>query len=404
MRKILSSFPRTFWVANTLEVLERLAFYSFFAIMSLFLTKRAGFNDVETGIISGVFTSLLYILPIPTGTIADKISFKRALMIAFTGLGIGYGIMGFIADKLIVLISLGFVAIGGAFIKPTITGTVARTSTRETSTRGFAIFYMMVNCGALAGKLMASPLRIYIDIQYVCIASSISALIALGAVLIFYKEPSGGGEHRSVKETLFGMVLFLKNIKLIIFLIIFSGFWSLFGQWYFTTPKYITRVISLTAPYELILAINPATIVLFQLLVERFSRRFSPIKSMFIGVFIASIGITSVSIYPSLWMSAFAVFIFAFGEMHFAPRYFDYIAGLAPEGKKGLYMGFAQLPAFFGKLGGGALSGIILKKYCPESGDTSSAYIMWLIYGGIGFCSAFLLLIYQIIFPNKDPN
>ncbi len=38
----LREFPGSFWVANTLEIFERMAWYGFFAVSSLYITGAVG--------------------------------------------------------------------------------------------------------------------------------------------------------------------------------------------------------------------------------------------------------------------------------------------------------------------------------------------------------------------------
>lgn len=57
----MTKFSRAFWVANTVELLERLAYYAVFISLTLYLSNIwGGFSDVEAGIIAGTFSALLY--------------------------------------------------------------------------------------------------------------------------------------------------------------------------------------------------------------------------------------------------------------------------------------------------------------------------------------------------------
>jgi len=56
-------FSQAFWVANSVELLERLAYYAVFVVLTIYLSNVWGFSDGEAGIISGVFSALLYLLP-----------------------------------------------------------------------------------------------------------------------------------------------------------------------------------------------------------------------------------------------------------------------------------------------------------------------------------------------------
>ena len=69
-------FPRVFWIANSVELLERAAYYGVFIVITLYLSRILGFNDVQAAWISGGFSAGLYFLPTFTGALADKMGFR----------------------------------------------------------------------------------------------------------------------------------------------------------------------------------------------------------------------------------------------------------------------------------------------------------------------------------------
>lgn len=80
------------------------------------------------------------------------------------------------------------------------------------------------------------------------------------------------------------------------------------------------------------------------------------------------------------------------GEAIWQPRFLQYAAQIAPEGRTGAYMGVAQLPWFLTKVIVPVYEGVFLKKYCPQQGaiDTQT---MWLIFGCIAIVSPILLIL-----------
>ena len=181
MFKRLKGFSRAFWTANIVELLERGAYYGVFIVITLYLSRILGFSDIEAGIISGVFSGGLYLLPTFTGALADKIGFKYSLLIAFTLLSIGYfglatlpsmlesaGLVDYSNgieftgllesnERWSIVPIMAIIMIGGSFIKSVITGTVAKETTESNRAQGFSIFYMMVNIGAFSGKTIVKP-------------------------------------------------------------------------------------------------------------------------------------------------------------------------------------------------------------------------------------------------------
>jgi dipeptide/tripeptide permease len=110
-------FPKAFWTANTVELLERAAYYAFFIAITLYLTRVVGFNDIWAAWIGGVFSAGLYFLPPFTGAFADKIGFRKGIILAFSLLTIGYFTLAALPYKAIALPALVIVMFGGSFIK-----------------------------------------------------------------------------------------------------------------------------------------------------------------------------------------------------------------------------------------------------------------------------------------------
>ena len=84
--------------------------------------------------------------------------------------------------------------------------------------------------------------------------------------------------------------------------------------------------------------------------------------------------------------------IMATGEAMWSPRFLQYAAEIAPEGRTGAYMGVAQFPWFLTKVIAPLYSGHVMARYCPEQGTTNPE-TMWLIFGCIAMGSTVLLLL-----------
>src|SRR5687767_4072497 len=135
-----AKFPPTFYYANTIELFERLAHYGFYIGLAIYLRKVVGMSDIEVGFTLGNFRFVGSLAPIPCGAIADRISFKRSLVVAFVGYATAYGTILFFPTKGLVVAALMLAAVSGGFMKPVIMGTVVRTSPPGRQTQGFSIF------------------------------------------------------------------------------------------------------------------------------------------------------------------------------------------------------------------------------------------------------------------------
>lgn len=54
-------FSKAFWVSNTVELFERMAYYAVFIVLTIYLSNILGFNDFEASMISGLFSGGLYL-------------------------------------------------------------------------------------------------------------------------------------------------------------------------------------------------------------------------------------------------------------------------------------------------------------------------------------------------------
>ncbi len=220
----IKDFPKTFWVANTLEIFERMAWYGFFAVSSLYITGAVsegglGFTDEDRGILQGVVTFFLYLFPVVTGGLADRYGFKKMLIAAFLVLVPSYYLLGQLKTFPTFFFAFMLVALGAAMFKPVIIGTVSKTTSDKTSSMGFGIFYMMVNIGGFIGPIVAGIVRA-ISWEYVFIASAGWILVNLVIVNIFYNEPETKGygkDVRSLQQVLKDMVEVLGNGRFFLF-------------------------------------------------------------------------------------------------------------------------------------------------------------------------------------------
>jgi dipeptide/tripeptide permease len=220
----LSEFPSTFWAVNTMEIFERMAWYGFFAVSSLYITGAVedgglGFSDSDRGVLQGVVTFFLYLFPVVTGALADRYGFKKMLIAAFLVLVPAYYLLGQFKTFPTFFLAFMLVAIGAAMFKPVIIGTISKVTNERTSSMGFGIFYMMVNIGGFVGPIVAGIVRGW-DWSYVFIASAMWISINFIIVFFFFKEPtseSKSANPRKLGKVFADMVEVLGNGRFFLF-------------------------------------------------------------------------------------------------------------------------------------------------------------------------------------------
>lgn len=388
---VFGKFPRTFWVANVIELFERWAWYGFFMLFANYLTgsSDAGgleFTQEQKGWLMGVGTGILYFLPVLTGAIADRYGYRKVLFLAFLIYVSAFLLLPRFSTFTGVFLMYLYLAVGAALFKPIISATVAKTTTDATASIGFGIFYMMVNIGAFFGPLVTLLFKGTSSLIFYVSAGIISLNFIL---LLFYKEPGRMEDEKGTErlsETLAGifrnMGSILKDVKFIIFLLIVAGFWTMYNQLFFTLPVFISQWVDTSVLYdffqvhfpfishnyspapgvmdpEFVTNIDALYIILFQVLVSSVVMKMKPLRSMMSGFLVCAAGMSLTLAFQNVLFTMVAILVFSLGEMAGSPKITEYIGRIAPADKKALYMGYSFIPVFLGNVLAGIISGSV---------------------------------------------
>lgn len=395
--QIFKKYPRIFWLANIIELFERYAWYGFYMGFGLFLvgskeTGAMGFTPVEKGTIMGTGSMLLYFLPILTGAIADKIGYKKVLLLAFIIYASGFYMIQHFNSFEMVFLSFIWICVGGAFFKPIISATISKTTTEETSSIGFGIFYMMVNIGGFIGPFVAG-IVLGKGWNMVFTLSIVAIAVNFLITMLFFKEPN---REKSTTTLIESLIQPFKNIfytiinwRYTLFLIIMGIFWAAFNQLYYTFPNFVEDWVNTATIYNGIHSVFPSFanligtpsgtisavtissmdsfyIIAFQIAVSAFVMRFKPLNAMMGGIFVLAIGIFMMFGFQSGWIVLFGILIFGLGEMSSSPKFTEYVGNIAPADKKALYMGSSFLAIALGHQIAGFLSGAPYEKVADK--------------------------------------
>ncbi len=401
-----TAFPFVFWIANSIEVLERFAYYGIYLGFGIYM-ESLGYSKGQLGIVQSIFLLFSYATPIFSGTFADRFGFKRVLIISY--LAYLPTILLLIVTNSFTGIALTMLGIGFAagIFKPLISGTVRVTTDSTNKTLGFGIFYAMVNIGASFGPVVAGKLRV-ISWDHAFIAAAIGIGLMLLITILFYKEPKREIGNVTLKQKFQDMYVALSDKKFLIFLVLLGlTFWLPLWAFFNLVAVYVDRNLDTVRLYLVIDSIFPTwfsnilsaedgngqrkllgetiahtgyIIMIFQIFISRIFEKFKAIPSFNFGLFVAALGMFTIG-YAYLSVPEFiflGIFLFAVGEMISSPRIQEYIMWLAPKEKAGLYMGTNFLATGLG----GALSGVTYTLLYGYFRDAGNPEFVWFCLAG----------------------
>ncbi|QNK02773.1 peptide MFS transporter [Dyella telluris] len=159
--------PRPLWMLFMTEFWERFAFYSVSWALALYIVAHF-FNGDPAGEawaskIYGAYTALIYATSIFGGYVADKvIGYQRSILIGAAVMAAGLFVV-MLPSKPLFLLGLAMVVVGNGLFKPNISSMVGQLygPKDERRDRGFTLFYMGINGGALLAPLLTGWLAGY---------------------------------------------------------------------------------------------------------------------------------------------------------------------------------------------------------------------------------------------------
>jgi len=399
-------FPAVFWVANSVEVLERFAYYGIYMGFGIYM-ESLGYSRDQLGVIQSLFLFLSYVTPVISGTFADRYGFKKVLIVSY--LAYLPSILLLILTRSFSGIALTMLSIGLAagIFKPLISATVRAVTDGSNKTLGFGIFYAMVNVGATFGPIVAGKLRAT-SWNHAFMAAAIGVALMLLITLFFYKEPSRQLQGITLNQKLKEIYTTLADLKFLAFLVLLGlFFWLPFWAFFNLLAMYIDKHLDTARLYleiRSVLGVSVADflsqadkgtgvrrilgetisqdgyiIMFFQLPISALVQRVRPIPAFLVGLAIAASGFVvlgcSAASVPSLVF--LGIILFGIGEMIASPRIQEYITWLAPKEKAGLYMGSNFLATGIG----GATSGIYTSLYGHIEKAGHPGYVWYILAG-----------------------
>ncbi len=440
----LKSIKPAFWIANVQEAGERLAYFGIRAVLPLMMVSEVGgglgLNMSDKGIIFGFWALIQCLVPMFSGGFSENFGYKKSIIVAFIINLLGYLLMANICNIAELFAGSGLhptlnfwlmmlagitIGLGTAIFKPPVGGVVAKSLNKKNSGFGFGLFYWVVNIGGFLAPMAATALRGSEDAptwSNVFYGAAIVTVINIIFTLFCFKEPSheveADGENSenadeqdgklsdenpddetaAPKEQKSAWKVFSETMgvlwndkKMLIFLLIVSGFWLMFMQLWDLLPNFLEEWVDRRAvggflvsiadalkpvlglgwlgnlieswtdngaiKPEMVINIDAAAIILLVLPFSALFARFKMMTALVIGMVISVIGFVFSGMTMNCGWVCLAVFIFAIGEIICSPKFDEYVGMTAPADKKAIYMGFVNMPFAIGWAFGNFLSG-----------------------------------------------
>jgi POT family proton-dependent oligopeptide transporter len=205
--------PKGLYILFFTEMWERFSYYGMRALLIFYLTKHFLFTEDAAYGIYGAYTTLVYIMPVIGGLLADRyLGQRRAVLIGAVLLVLGHGLMAVEGEPAatpeeinpLVLntfyLALALIIMGVGFLKANISTIVGELYPRTDPRRdgAFTFFYVGINTGSFFAGLWVGALGETFGWKYGFGLAGIGML--LGLIVFVMGKPllRGAGEARDI--------------------------------------------------------------------------------------------------------------------------------------------------------------------------------------------------------------
>jgi MFS family permease len=378
LRTNLRALPRGAWILFFGTFLNK--FGSFVLPFLAIYLRGLGYTFAQAGLAIGTYGIGTLGASLLGGYLADRMGRRKTIVlsmwsVAFAMLGLSQ------AHSLPLIVALsGLAGLTGELYRPASSALLADLVPAGQRLTAFAAYRMALNAGfafgpATAGLLAKkSFLWLFVGDAATSVLFGLVAWFALPAGLHGMKAGNGFRETWTVLRTdqRLRRVLCASLVMALVFVQVFS-----------TMSLEITRNGFPPSIYGLVISLNGALVVLCELPLTTFTKRFPARRMMALGYVLIGVGFGSNALPRTLPLLALTVVLFTFGEMFAMPVSGAYVADLAPPHQRGLYMGALGLVWSLAFVCGPSL-GLLLFGASPLA--------LWVVCGLLGLLAAGIIL------------
>lgn len=361
--KGLKGLPRDMWTLFFTSLINRSG-TMVLPFLALYLTKKIGVSPAEAGTALLVYGAAAFLAAPITGKLSDKLGSLKVMKFALYGSGIIFFLYSFITDYYWILVASFILAAVNEAFRPANLSMISELVAPHQRRIAFALNRLAINAGMSIGPVIGGFLTL-IDYHYLFYANAVAS-IAAGVYLSSTKWSSLSTEKLDEVSIDIPRLKFaiLADKKFIFFLLAIIPANLVFFQHLGALPLYIVDDLGYTtAAFGLFGAINTVLIIFLEVPLNNWMNDIPYKKSLMIGALLAAIGFGGFAISTTAIPLIISIIVFTFGEMIFFPVTAAYASEIAPQNKRGEYMGYYQMTFSFAFSAGPWLGTVVYQHY-----------------------------------------
>lgn len=336
----LGGLPREVWLLFATNLINRMGMMVL-PFLVLYLTRELGFSPARAGAMLAVYGASSILFGPIGGRLSDRIGALRVMRISLIGSGSMLVLFPlartFGAVAAMTVLWAGF----GEMFRPASLAAITHVAVPEQRRQAFALNRLAINLGMSVGPALGGFLAT-VSFRAMFAVDAATTLLA-GAVLALtpWRAFSGVNSEATIPE---GEAAGPSTVFHDTFLLLFLGGVFLAGIVFFqhesALPLYLVQYLSLSpAFYGLLFTINTLLIVALEVPINTATAHWPNTRLLVLGCMLFAVGFGALGMIATPAGVIGTVVVWTFGEMLLFPAISAHMGEIAPENRRGVYMG-----------------------------------------------------------------
>lgn len=335
----LRGLPRDVWVLCAATLVNRLGSMAG-PFLALYATQDLGLSEARAGLLVGAFgVGMIASAPLG-GLLADRFGARRIFLASLLGGGVLMAVFPFLRGLPAVMAGAFAWALVAEAGRPAGMTLLTHLTSPGDHRRATAAYRLAINLGMSVGPPLGGVLATvsFLTLFAADAVTSIAAGVAVSLLLSATAE--SGGDASAPRPSLAAA---WQDRRFVAFVVGFAAIWGAFTLQFGPLSVHLVEGLGRTPrTYGAVIALNTLLIVACEVPLLARLRAMSTARLIGIGGVLTAVGLALIAldVLPAI---VAGVAVGAFGEMCAMGAAMPFVAGIAPEGRRGAYMGVYSL-------------------------------------------------------------
>ena len=358
LRSDLARLPAEAWALFLATLINRTG-TMVLPFLVLYLTRSLGFPAGTAGAMLAVYGVASIAAAPLAGRLSDRIGARPIMLTSL--LSTGLILLLFPLAKTLVAVTLATVlfALANELFRPASLSVVTSLVQPDLRKQAFSVQRLAINLGMSVGPAVGGFLA-QTSFLSLFVVDGVTSLLAFAVLAFAPWRAASGGTGRRPGHVDLNVTAGLHDRRLLFFLVALLPAAVVFFQHESSMALFVVQDLGLTATvYGLLHTVNTVLIVFLEVPLNSFMGRYPHRTSLVLGALLTGAGFGALVFARTAFAVALTVVIWTFGEMFLLPSLAAYVADLAPEERRGEYMGLYTM-AFGGAFALGPWAGTLV--------------------------------------------